>query len=179
MRLPDRMPQVRYILLNLILADIGDRPDAFRHQNMLAGGAAILRHQQFGQVVHVTERPGCADAAKPGKPFADIVDKAGLADFTVRHDVDADFRLPANHLVDGFADHRCEGGVIDFLPLLFGVNKINQLLRPWQTAGMGGQDMTAACLHRTLLPNGNAGTTYGIAPGRRLARDGRRLVLRH
>jgi hypothetical protein len=35
---------------------------------------------------------------------------------------------------------------------LFAVNKIDQLLRPWQAAGMGGQDMIAADLHHTLLP---------------------------
>ena len=144
---------MRYILLNFILPNIGDRPDALRHQNVLAGGAAILLHNQFGQVIHVAERPGSPDAAKSGKPFADIIDEAGFADFAVRDNVDANVRLPANQLVDGLADHGREGGVIDFFPFLFGVDKINQLLRPWQAAGMGSQDMIAACLHRILLPH--------------------------
>jgi hypothetical protein len=35
------------------------------------------------------------------------------------------------------------------------------LLRPWQAAGMGGQDMIAACLHRTLLPHENPARPAG------------------
>ena len=173
-----RRPQVRYILLNFILPNIGDRPDALRHQNVPAGGAAILLHHQFGQVIHVAERPRRPDTAKPGKPFGYIIDEAGFADFAVRDNVDANVRLPANQLVDGLADHGREGGVIDFFPFLFGVDKINQLLRPRQAAGMGGQDMIAACLHRTLLPHGNSRATCRVTRGCGLARDGWPLVLR-
>ena len=78
----------------------------------------------------------------------------------------------------GTSSHGRSCGVIDFLAFLFGVNKIDQLCRPWQAAGMGGQDMIAAGLHRTLLPNGNVCAACGIASGCGLARDGRLLVCR-
>src|SRR5580700_10588868 len=167
---------MRDVVPNFVLPNKGDWPDALRHQNVLAGGAAILLHNQFGQVVHVTERPRRSDAAKTGKPFGDVVDEAGFADLAVRYDVDADVRLPAHQLVDGLADHRIEGSAIDCLPFLFAVNKIDQLLRPWPAAGMGGQDMIAADLHHTLLPGDSRAR---LAASRRcgLARDCRSLVL--
>ena len=70
---------------------------------MLAGGASVLSNNQFGQVIHVAERPRGSNASKARKPVTDIIDEPGFADFTVRHHIDAEFCLPVNYLVDRLA----------------------------------------------------------------------------
>ena len=97
--------------------------------------------------VAVRKRTGLSISFEAVEPRPRIGHPVELAVLAVADDVDAGVDLLADHLVDGALHPRRERGLVVGLAQLLGVQHRDQIGRPRQAAGVGGQDAARAALH--------------------------------
>ncbi len=124
-----------------------DRRVAGRSLAPRAAGIAEHALGEIGEVGEVLVDEGVAGAAEAGEPILDIGGVARLRHFAVVDDIDAGRSLLAHHLGDRRADARRERGGLDRHALLLGVHHADEIVRPRQAAGMGGEEALGAALH--------------------------------
>ena len=145
----------------LVLADIFDRPGAdqrLRPRRALGDQGAGARRMHdlqvlvgAGELDRVARRAAEADRAvdllEPAEPRPRIGHPVELAVLAVADDVDAGVGLLAHDLGDGALHPRRERGLVVGLAELLGVEHRDQIGRPRQAAGVGGEDAAGAALH--------------------------------
>ena len=145
----------------LVLADIFDRPGAdqrLRPRDALGDQRARARRMHdlqvlvgAGELDGVPRRGAEADRAvdlfEAVEPRPRIGHPVELAVLAVADHVEAGVGLLADHLVDGALHPRRECGLVVGLAQLLGVQHRDQIGRPRQAAGVGGEDAARAALH--------------------------------
>ena len=137
-----------------VLPDIFHRADAGDH----LGVGHRLTHVEFG-VELLEARPVGSRGPGPearrdraqleaAQALDDIlVPTDGLAEFAVADDVNADFRLAADHIGDGLLQAILIGRVIVGLTALLGAQDVLQCLGTDQASDVGGEDSVSASFH--------------------------------
>jgi hypothetical protein len=120
--------------------------------------------RQGGEVRQVLIDERVAGAAESGKPILDVGGIARLRHLAVIDDVDAGFPLPGDDCGHRFANMTRQFGAVDRLPFLLGVHHADEVVRPRQTAGMGGQKAVDAAHIRFLSSGGGCSRVQISAP---------------
>ena len=123
-------------------------------------GSPNTRCASFGKVGEVLIDEGVAGAAEAVEPVLDVGGVARLRHFAVVDEVDAGIGLLPDHLGDRRAHARGQRRAIDRHAFLLGVHHPDQIVRPRQAAGVGGQEALGAAFHR-FLPAGTVGYRLG------------------
>ena len=137
-----------------LFAAIFDRSDA-NDRRQRDNGAAHHRPLEILLVVfRERRRPPVERTATfmPGREFeafetfADVGEEAGLGKFSVGDDVDATIDLLAHHGGDRAAQYFAIRGLVVILPGIFGLDRIEQRMRPRQAADMRRLDAVGILL---------------------------------
>ena len=135
---------------------------AHRDRRVAGGGLAArapgIAEHALGEVREIDEvliDEGVAGAAEAREPIFHIGGVARLRHFAVVDVVDAGVGLLLHHLRHRFAHARVERGAIDRHALFLGVHHADEVVRPRQAAGVGGQEALGAASHDPL-----AGQSY-------------------
>jgi hypothetical protein len=121
-----------------------------------ARAARIAEHLlfQFRKLVHVLIDESVAGAAEAIQPVLDVGGVARLRQFTVIDQIDAGVGLLLDHLGHGLTNPRGQGRGIDRYAFFLGVHRADQVVRPRQATGMGGQKAVGAAQHSVILHTG-------------------------
>src|SRR5262249_42389786 len=127
--------------------------------------------------VSVTSERALHDAVQTIAHIANIGD---LAHLPVADDVDPAFALPGNGLPHCGGTHARKGVRVDALTALVRREQRAQIVRPWQAAGMRGQDpLGAALLHVTMARALHCATPVTLADAALAMRVDAEAFLRH
>ena len=150
----ERRLEIVDVGLRRLLVAHADRRVAGRRLAARAAGIAehaLLQLRELGEVL-IDE--GVAGAAEAVEPVLDVGGVARLRHFAVVDEVDAGVGLLFDHLGHRRAHARGQRRGIDRHAFLLGVHHADQVVRPRQAAGMGGQKTFAAALHGLNSLNG-------------------------
>ena len=111
-------------------------------------GSPNTRLRQAREVGEVLVDEGVAGAAEAGEPVLDVGGVARLRHLAVVDDVDAGLDLLLDDLGHRRAHARGERRRIDRHALLLGVHHADEIVRPRQAAGVGGEEALGAAFHR-------------------------------
>ena len=105
---------------------------------------ALFQPREIGQVL-IDE--GIAGTAEALEPILDVGRIARLRHLAIIDQVDACIGLFFDDLGDGRLHPRRQGVRVDRDAFLLGVHHADQVVRPGQAAGVGGQETVTAALH--------------------------------
>jgi hypothetical protein len=116
----------------------------------LAAGTARIAENAFfepREIRQILIDEGITGAAEPVEPVLDVGGVARLRHFSIVDQIDARIGLFSDDLGDR-RFHPCRQGIcVHGDTFLFGVHRPDKVIRPRQTAGMGGQEAVTAALH--------------------------------